>query len=143
MVKLVKSGFFLGEYRHSLTDKNRLALPRRIRIEIEGFEVVLARGFELCIAGFDKKQWQRIAQEQLSVQFNEEKGRQLRRQIFSTAMMTELDAQGRMVIPDGLLTWAGLNGKIGQELVVIGAGDHFEIWQEQNWQNYLMQTNNK
>lgn len=136
MVKLSPSGFFLGEYRHNLTDKNRLALPKRIRIEIEGFEIVLSRGFEPCIAGFDKKQWEKIAQQQMALEFNEERGRKLRRQLFSSAVIVELDGQGRVVMPEQLLVWAGLKGKVGEELIVIGAGDHFEIWQEANWRTY-------
>lgn len=132
-MKITKFGFFLGEYRHNLTERNRIALPKRIRVEIEGFEVILARGFEKCIAGFDKVQWQKMAQEQVNIQFNDERGRLLRRQIFSSAMVTELDAQGRVVLPDALLNWAGLKGKVGEELLVIGAGDHFEIWNQENW----------
>lgn len=133
MVKLVKCGFFLGEYRHNLTDKNRLAMPKRIRIEIEGYEVILSKGFESCITGFDKSKWEKMAADQLAVQFNEDRGRKLRRQIFSTAMITELDNQGRLVLPGTLLNWANLKGKVGEEVIIIGAGDHFEIWEETNW----------
>jgi MraZ protein len=140
MVKLTKSGFFLGEYRHNLTDKNRLALPKRIRVEIEGYDLILSRGFEPCIAGFDKSRWKELAKEQLAVQFNEERGRQLRRQLFSSAVPTELDGQGRMVLPESLITWAGLKGKVGEELIVIGAGDHFEIWESNNWNAYMKRT---
>lgn len=140
MVKLSQTGWYLGEYRHNLTEKNRLALPRRIRAEIDGTEIILSRGFEACIAGFDKAQWKKVAQEQLNVQFNEDKGRHLRRQIFSSAMIVQLDRQGRMVLPETLLSWAGLQGKVGEDLVVIGAGDHFEIWSQDNWQNYSKNT---
>ncbi len=136
MVKIVKSGFFLGEYRHALADKYRIALPRRIRAEIDGFEVILSKGFEPCIAGFDKIQWQTVAKQQIATQFNEDKGRQLRRQVFSSAVIMELDGQGRLVLPESLVKWAGLSDKLGKEVVVIGAGDHFEIWTEENWRKY-------
>lgn len=139
-MKITRTGFFLGEYRHNLTDKNRLALPKRIRVEIESTEVILARGFEACIAGFDRTHWQKMATEQLNMHFNDEKGRSLRRQIFSSAMVAEVDSQGRVIVPDALLTWAGLRGKIGEELLVIGAGDHFEIWTTENWNKYFKQV---
>ena len=52
-------------------------------------------------------------------------------------MIVELDGQGRVVLPDPLLSWAGLKGKVGEELVIIGVGDHFEIWQSDNWNTKL------
>lgn len=137
MVKVARQGQYLGEYRHHLTEKNRVALPKRIRVEIEGKEVVLSRGFEQCIACFDKKQWKKISDEQLAQQFSEGRGRYLRRQIFSSALIIEIDLQGRVVIPDMLLNWAGLKGKIGEEVVIIGAGDYFELWQKDKWEAYL------
>lgn len=135
MVKITKSGLFLGEYRHRIDEKNRVALPKRIRIEIEGFEVVLARGFEPCISGFDKKRWQESTKPQLEIPFHEEKGRRLRRQLFSQAIILELDSQGRVVIPETLAGWAQIKDK-NQEVAIVGVGDHFEIWQEENWKKY-------
>lgn len=136
MVKIAKSGLFLGEYRHRLDEKNRIALPKRLRVEIDGFEIVLAKGFEACIAGFAKDTWQEMAKEQLAMPFYDEVGRKLRRQLFSQAVILELDGQGRMVLPDHLLKIAELDKNMGQEIVVVGVGDHFELWQETNWKTY-------
>lgn len=133
MVKVSKLGLFVGEFRHNLTERNRLALPKRIRVEVDGFEVVLSRGFERYIAGFDRLQWQQMVKQELSIPFHESRGRELRRQIFSSVMIVELDSQGRVVLPEPLLAWAGLKGKVGEPLVIIGAGDHFEIWEETAW----------
>lgn len=136
MVKITRIGQFLGEFRHNLTERNRIALPKRLRIEIEGYEVILTRGFERCIAGFDRNRWNKISEEQLAIQFNDEKGRHLRRQLFASALVIEVDAQGRVVLPDMLLTWTGLKGKVGEEVVILGTGDHFEIWEKGNWESY-------
>jgi MraZ protein len=133
MVKVTKFGWYLGEYQHNLTERNRVALPKRIRVEIDGYEVILAKGFENCIYGFDKDRWQGIANEQLEIQLNEERGRNLRRKLFATAVILEIDAQGRVVLPEILLEWARLKGKVGEPITIIGAGDHFEIWQESLW----------
>jgi MraZ protein len=137
MVRVTKLGLFLGEYHHNLTEKNRIALPKRIRVEIEGFEVVLSRGAEACIEGFDKSQWKELVRQQLAIPFHEEEGRRVRRRIFSSAMIVEVDSQGRVVLPDPLLSWSGLKGKVGEEVVVIGVGDHFEIWESGNWNKRL------
>jgi len=136
MGKLTRSGYFVGEFEYRLDDKYRLALPKRLRIEIEGFEVVLTKGFEPCIAGYDLSRWQAMAAQPLSLPVYEEKGRALRRTLFASAAILELDAQGRVILPESLVKWSGLTGKIGKEVTIIGAGDHFEIWEKDNWQKY-------
>ncbi len=134
MVKVSKFGWYLGEYEHNLTERNRVSLPKRIRLEIEGNEVILSQGFDNCIYGFDKERWQQIANEQLAVQLNEERGRELRRKLFASAMIAEIDVQGRIVLPERLLEWADLNGRVGEPVTIIGVGDHFEIWNKQRWE---------
>lgn len=134
MVKQFKIGQYVGEYRHNLTDKNRLALPKQIRIEIDGFEVMLSKGFDSCILGYDLRRWKEMAAQPLSLPAFEVQGMELRRKVFSTARLVELDTQGRIVLPDTHLEWSSLNGKVGEDVVVIGAGDHFQIWQRDNWE---------
>lgn len=133
MVKIVKTGLFLGEYSHRLTEGSRLALPRKIRAEISGNEVILAGGFESCIAGFDRKKWEEIAKQQLAVPLYEARGRILRRQMFANAMILTIDSQGRVVLPQSLTSLVGIK----EEVTVIGAGDHFEIWDSKKWRSYL------
>lgn len=134
MVNVTSLGYFVGEYRHSLTERNRVALPKRFRVEIEGSEVILAKGEERCIEGFDKTQWKEMVKQYVGVPFTSEEGRKLRKRVFSSAMLVEVDSQGRVVLPDQLLSWAGLKGKVGEELFVIGVGDHFEIWEKAKWE---------
>lgn len=133
MVKLIKIGQYVGEFRHNLTDKNRLALPKQIRVEIEGFEVILTKGFDECLVGYDLERWKQMTVQPLALPTFEQQGREIRRKLFATARVIEIDGQGRIVIPDTHLMWIGLKGKIGEEAVIIGAGDHFEIWQNKRW----------
>jgi len=132
MVKIVQTGLFLGTYSHRLTGGNRLALPKKIRAEIFGDEIILAAGFESCVAGFDRKKWEEITKEQLGIPLYENKGRVLRRQLFANAMILKVDGQGRVVLPQNLTSMAGIKEKV----TVIGAGDHFEIWDSKKWQEY-------
>lgn len=124
---------FLGEYKHSLTKGNRLALPSKIRNAISGKEVVLAKGFENCILGYEKSTWEKIAEAELVKPVSEREARRIRRQLFSGAVPLEIDQQGRLVLPKNLLEYAGIK----EEALVIGAGDHFEIWTAIGWQEYL------
>ncbi len=123
---------FLGEYDHSLDERGRITLPRKIRSEIEEKEIVLSRGFDTCIFGFDKERWELEAEKQITASVTEEKGRQLRRYFFSAAEKVEIDKLGRILLPAQLKEYASIQ----TEVVVIGAGDHFEIWDHSVWKIY-------
>lgn len=124
---------FLGEYQTQFSGRGRVILPKKLREGISGDEIILSKGFEGCIWGFDKKIWEKEAEKQLEVSSLDKKARLLRRYIFSSSITVELDRQGRFVIPGSLLNYAQVKG----EVVIIGAGDHFEVWQKSLWGKHL------
>ncbi|KKU83093.1 division/cell wall cluster transcriptional repressor MraZ [Candidatus Gottesmanbacteria bacterium RIFCSPLOWO2_01_FULL_49_10] len=123
---------FLGEYDHSLDDRGRVTLPRKIRQEIDDRELVLAKGFEPCIFGFDRESWEREAAKHLDTPVTDEGGRKIRRYMFAGAQKAEIDKLGRILLPAQLKEYAS----ISREIMVIGAGDHFEIWDRARWEEY-------
>lgn len=125
---------FLGEYKLNFTGHGRIVLPKIMRLELgEEKVLVLSRGFEGCVWGFSQKGFEEEARRQLEVSATEERARLLRRYLFSGSVPAQLDAQGRFIIPTGLLAFA----KLGSEVVVIGAGDHFEIWNINLWKKHI------
>jgi MraZ protein len=62
----------------------------------------------------------------------DEKGRSLRRYLFSGAQKADIDKLGRILLPAQLKEYAS----ISRNVKVIGAGDHFEIWDERGWKEY-------
>ena len=124
---------FLGEYNLNFSGKGRILLPKKVREEVKGLEIILSRGFENCIWGFTPERFEEEAKRQLEISATEERARYLRRYLFSSSVPAELDSQGRFVIPSALLTYA----KLGREVVIIGAGDHFEVWNNKLWQKHL------
>ncbi len=124
---------FLGEYQLTFTGKGRIILPKKLRDKLSKDEVVLSRGFEGCVLGFDSKKWEEEADKQLEVSVTDEKGRFLKRYFFSASEFISLDNQGRFVIPESLLKFANLEKKVA----IIGAGDHFEIWEKDAWQRHI------
>ncbi len=120
---------FLGEYKVKFSGHGRVILPKKLREVVFGDEIILSKGFEGCIWGFDKKLWEEQAQKQLEISAVEEKARNLRRYLFSSSIQVEVDDQGRFVIPGSLLGYASLT----QEVIIIGAGDHFEVWDKNKW----------
>lgn len=124
---------FLGSFEPNLMDKGRIALPKKIREELGSSRLILTIGFEKCIFGFTEKMWEEVTKPELERPlFSDKEGRDLRRKMYSEAVNIELDSQGRCVIPKGMLDFAD----VVDQLVVIGAGDHFEIWSKKHWEEY-------
>lgn len=124
---------FLGTFEPNLMDKGRLALPKKIRQEIGNQRVVLTIGFEECIFGFAERTWEKATEPELiRPLFSDRQGRDLRRKMCAEAVYTVLDSQGRFVIPERMIEFAQIKTKIA----VIGAGDHFEIWDKEKWEEY-------
>ncbi len=119
----------LGEYEHTLDDKNRLTLPARFR-EAFADGLVVTRGMDGCLYVFTRDDWERFVGERLEGldPFSRE-ARQMTRFLFSGASETELDRQGRVMLPAALIEHA----KLGREAVVAGVYDHLEIWDRSAW----------
>jgi len=125
---------FLGTYRPNLIGKGRIALPKKIREELKGNKVVLTVGFERCIYGFEERAWEEIIRPELARPlFSDSEGRNLRRKMCAEAIVVQLGAQGRFVIPEEMIKYAGIK----DDLTIVGAGDHFEIWDSKEWSDYL------
>ena len=123
----------LGEYEHTIDDKNRLTLPAKLR---ESFAdgVVVTRGMDRCLNVYPRPDWQRLVESRLANldPFSPE-ARQLERYFFPGATEAELDRQGRIMIPASLAAYADL----GREVIVTGVRDRLEIWNREAWRKQL------
>ncbi len=127
------TSMLLGTYEAKLVGKNRLVLPSRLRKEIRGDRIVLTVGFEEGIFGFSEDKWLEVTATDLARPlFSDGDARDLRRKMFANAAVVELDSQGRFVIPQELVSGRELK----EEMVFVGAGDHFEIWESKKWEEY-------
>jgi len=130
---------FLGSYIPSFDlNARRLALPKKIRDYLATGEIILSVGFEKCLFGFDTKSWQAESEKQLALPIAHRRSRDLRRFFFASATTIKLDDQGRFVIPGSLLKYAKIKRPI-----IIGAGDHFEIWEIEAWQKERLRLERK
>jgi MraZ protein len=126
----------LGEYEHTLDDKNRLTLPAKFRREFEG-GCVVSRGLDGCLSAWPHEGWENYKQTTLStLNLLSREGRQMHRYFFSGATDTRPDKQGRVIIPSALLAHA----KLGRDVVVAGANDHLEIWDRDAWRSVISEV---
>ncbi len=126
----------LGEYEHTIDDKNRLTLPARFRGAFaEG--IVVTRGMDGCLYGYASSDWQQVVDSRLaSLHPLSKEGRRMQRFFFSGASEGSLDKQGRVGLPAALLQHA----KLGRDVVVAGVNDHLEIWDRAAWQRELAEV---
>lgn len=124
----------IGEFEGKLTDKNRLAIPKKIRQELEE-GLIISRGYEGCLLLLDKKRWEVFENlinksSVLSLSLRDTK-----RFILGGAYELELDEQGRFVVPSTLLSYAHITG----EVMFIAIRDWVEVWSKIEWENKLNQ----
>ena len=125
---------FFGEYQVSVTSGGRIVLPKKIRENLKGELFVLTKGFDVCLAGYDKDDWGKRSRELMNVSLLDREHIEKRRYIFSAENDIEIDEQGRFVVPKALVAFIGLNDKT---VTIIGVGDHFEIWETKKWKMYI------
>jgi len=122
---------FTGEFRHTVDDKGRLAVPARFRAQLEGGAVV-SRWIDGCLAIHTRTGWDALAARVAGLPITDAGARLFQRQIFGGALEAELDRQGRVLLPAYLREEAGLR----DEALVVGARDHAEIWAPDRWAEY-------
>lgn len=123
----------LGEYEHTIDDKNRLTLPAKFR-EALAQGVVVTRGMDGCLYAYPRSEWLERFQSRVGgLDPLQPEARKLQRHFFSGAAEAEPDKQGRIMIPGPLLRYAGLS----RDVVVAGVHDHLEIWDREAWRREL------
>lgn len=122
----------LGTHTPKLDDKGRIFLPARFRDELAD-GLVVTRGQERCIYVFSSKEFKTVHEKISQAPVTSEEARRYLRVFLSGASDETPDKQGRVLLPQLLREYAGLT----KELVIIGVGSRAEIWDAQNWNEYL------
>jgi MraZ protein len=121
---------FLGQFTYTLDVKGRLTVPSRFRDELP-LQAVLTRGLDLCLVLYPIDVWTELSQKVTALPITDTRGRALRRIFFADAVHVELDRQGRILIPDRLREYAGLD--LSAEVVVVGLDRFIELWRPDRW----------
>ncbi len=122
---------FTGEYRHTVDDKGRIAVPAKFRVQL-GAGAVVSRWLDACLAIHTQEGWDSLAAKVAALPITDGNARRFQRLIFARAAEVELDRQGRILLPAFLREQIDL----GNEAVVVGSRDHAEIWVPATWATY-------
>jgi MraZ protein len=126
-----KLHMLIGEYTHTIDEKNRLSLPAKFR-QVMGKKVVITPGLDNCLFVFTVDEWQKISIKLSETSMLQADTRSFNRFLFGGAVDVEVDSLGRVLVPDFLRDRAGLKSKV----VLIGVQNRVEIWNEKSWQDY-------
>jgi MraZ protein len=121
----------IGEFTHSIDDKNRVSLPAKFRAEM-GKKIVITPGLDNCLFIFTTKEWEKIEEKLNQSSLLQADSRSFNRFMFAGAVEVEVDSIGRILIPDFLKDRACLKNKV----VIIGVSSRVEIWSEKLWSEY-------
>src|SRR5947207_4517544 len=108
----------LGEFEHTIDDKNRLTLPAKFRQALSG-GLVITRGMDGCLYCYPQADWERLVESRLAgLDPLSREGRLMHRFFFAGASEAEPDQQGSVALPPSLAK------DIGSVVVVPGVHGH-------------------
>ena len=125
---------FRGVSAINLDDKGRLAVPTRYRVELGDCcdnQIVVTVGLDKCLLLYPLPEFEEIERKLVKLPALNKKAKRLQRLLIGHATESEMDVQGRFLIPEPLRRFAGLERKVA----LIGQGNKFEIWDEESWVN--------
>ena len=110
---------FIGEYEHALDSKNRMIVPSKFREELGNKYYTL-------------NEWGALEKKLKNLPLTNKNARAFVRFFFSGANEIDMDKQGRSLIPQNLLEYAGIK----KEIVSIGVSNRIELWSKEKWEEY-------
>ena len=122
---------FIGEYKHTIDAKKRLALPAKFRKEL-GTGVIVTRWLDNCLVVFPEKEWEVMSDKLGKLPASQPEARGFARILLGGAMMLEFDNLGRILLPEYLKEYAELK----KDVVICGLFNRLEIWDETKWGTY-------
>ena len=122
---------FFGSFVHTLDDKGRLMVPRKMREEL-GFKAYIMKGFDGSLSIYTESRYQKLVDEFSNLPFNQRKNRDYLRIQFASTHEMDVDKLGRVQIPTALLN----KFNISREVIVLGIGDHIEVWNQKTYEEY-------
>lgn len=115
-----------GKYNHSLDAKNRIIIPSKLKEQL-GEKITILRSSDRCLTLYSAEEWLQYAQK--ISEMPKTKVRDLTRYIYSNSAEVTPDSQGRVMIPQDMLNFAGIT----KNVVTVGCGKYAEVWSEEVW----------
>ena len=119
-----------GQYQHSIDAKGRVFIPAKLREELgETFYVTM--GMDSCLSVYSDASWAKFTEKFESLPYTKTKAM---RPLFANAAKCEPDSQGRILLPQKLRAYAGMNKPSSSQInyIDLSAPDSVELCEAQN-----------
>lgn len=120
---------FMGTTYNSIDAKNRMIVPSKLRAGL-GERCILTKGLDRCLYIYTSQDWDKQMEKISRLPESDPKVRAFIRHFCANASECEFDKQGRIIIPQELKAYAGIE----KELVTMGAMSKIEIWSREVWE---------
>lgn len=121
----------IGEFIHTVDEKNRMSFPVKFRKEM-GKTVVITPGIEQSLFVFTLAEWKKKAEALASGSMLQADNRSFSRYLIGGAHEVAVDANGRILIPESLKEKIGIK----KEVAVVGVYNRVELWEVATWKSY-------
>jgi MraZ protein len=122
----------------SLDEKNRLAIPKKLRTKLfeESTNLIITAHPEKCLLLYSSSEWMPIEKKLMSLSSFDKRISALQRLLVGYAEEISQDKAGRILLSQPLKDFAS----IGRNVIILGQGSHFEIWDKNLWDENVEQS---
>ena len=97
-----------------------------------GFKVYIMKGFDGSLSIYTVERYQKLVEEFNKLSFTQQRNRDYLRVQFASTFEMDVDKLGRLQLPTALLN----KFNISKSVIVLGIGDHIEIWDAKKYEEY-------
>ena len=123
---------FKGISNLNIDTKGRASMPQRYRNNFcikKKCKLVITADKDKCLLIYTQNNWNIIEKKLSNLPSYNKEARFIQRLVIGHATESEIDSQGRFLIPNPLREYAGIQKKI----ILLGQGSKFELWSETIW----------
>ena len=124
-----KEKMFKGISNLSIDIKGRASMPQRYRSDFDANKLVITADKDKCLLIYTQSNWAVIEKKLSELPSYNKEARFIQRLLIGHATESEIDTQGRFLIPNPLREYASIQKKI----VLLGQGNKFELWSDTLW----------
>lgn len=125
-----------GEFKHQLDDKNRFRIPAKLKLGLEA-NAKITKGINGCLSIFSGKYFDKISENLQNISIFDEIGMRNKRMFYSATSDLDVDNQGRILLPQNLKEFAGVQ----KNIIFVGVGEYLELWAEERYLEYSKSFN--
>ena len=115
-----------GKHYHSIDAKNRIIIPSRIKEQL-GEKITILRSSDKCLTVYSAEEFELYASKISEI--SKTRVKDITRYLYSNSFEVKPDAQGRVMLPQDMIDFAGIT----KNIITVGCGKYAEIWAEEIW----------